>query len=175
VTTNKEVKMQRNSIIRISIVATAAIVVGGLLFAPSAPQVAASALRPSEGEGKSCSNRTLRGDYGASVEGVVLPAPGVSLPLRGVVMVHYDGNGNFTQVDHIVVNGQAPAIEWTPGTGTYQVNSDCTGTAHIVPSTGGFVNLEMVVVKSGKQINAVVTAPYDGPDRTVTSVATRVD
>jgi hypothetical protein len=32
-----------------------------------------------------------------------------------------------------------------------------------------------VVVKEGKQINAVVTAPYDGPDRTVTSVATRVD
>jgi len=102
--------MQRNSIMRISIAATAALVVGGLLFAPSAPQVAASAPRPSEGEGKSCSNRTLRGDYGASVEGVVLPSPGVSLPLRGVVMVHYDGNGNFTQVDHIVVNGRRPPL-----------------------------------------------------------------
>ncbi len=55
------------------------------------------------------------------------------------------------------------------------MNSDCTGTARIVPSTGGFINLEIVVVKSGKQINAVVTAPYDGPDRTVTSVATLVD
>jgi hypothetical protein len=150
------------------------LVVGGLLFAPSAPQVAASASSGDE-EGKSCSNRMLHGDYGSSVEGVVLPAPGVSLPLRGVVMTHYDGNGNFQQVDHIIVNGQAPGIEWTPGTGTYQVNSDCTGTAHIVPSTGGFVNLEIVVVKGGKQVNAVVTAPYDGPDRAVTSVATRVD
>lgn len=167
--------MQRNSIAKISIVATACLVVGGFLFAPSAPQVAASAPQPSEREGKSCSNQMLRGDYGARVEGVVLPAPGVSLPLRGVVMVHYDGNGNFTQVDHIVVNGQAPAIEWTPGTGTYQVNSDCTGTARIVPSTGGFVNLEIVVVKGGKQVNAVVTTPYDGPDRAVTSVATLVD
>jgi hypothetical protein len=41
--------------------------------------------------------------------------------------------------------------------------------------TDRFVNLEIVVVKEGKQINAVVTAPYDGPDRTVTSVTTRVD
>jgi len=167
--------MQRNSIVRISMVATAALVVGGLLFAPSAPQVAASAPKPSEGESKGCSNRSVHGDYGSSVEGVVLPAPGVSLPLRGVVMSHYDGNGNFTQVDHIVINGKAPAIEWTPGSGTYQVNSDCTGTAHIVISTGGFVNLEFVVVNGGKQANAVVTEPYDGPDRTVTSVATRVD
>lgn len=167
--------MQKKTIARISMVATATIMVCGVLFAPSAPRVAASTPQPGDGEGKNCSNRTLRGDYGASVEGLVLPAPGVSVPLRGVVMTHYDGNGSFTQVDHIVVGGQAPAIEWTPGTGTYQINSDCTGTAHIVPSTGGFVNLEIVVVKGGKQINAVVTAPYDGPDRTVTSVATQVE
>jgi len=122
-----------------------------------------------------CSNQTLRGNYGFTVEGLILPAPGVSLPIRGVVMTHYDGQGNFSQVDHIIVNGVPPAIEWTPGTGTYHINTDCTGTARIVTSTGMFVNLEIVVVQQGKGIHAVVTAPFDGPDRTVTSVATRVE
>ena len=62
-----------------------------------------------------------------------------------------------------------------PGTGTYHVNADCTGTAHIVPSTGGFVNLAIVVVRKGKEVHAVVTAPCDGPARTVTSVGIKVE
>jgi hypothetical protein len=88
------------------------------------------------GDTKACTNRTLHGDYGSSVEGLILPAPGVTFPIRGVVMTHYDGKGTFTQVDHIVFNGTPPTIEWTPGTGTYRVNADCTGTAHIATNTG---------------------------------------
>jgi hypothetical protein len=90
-------------------------------------------------------------------------------------MTHYDGKGTFTQVDHIVFNGTPPTIEWTPGTGTYRVNADCTGTAHIATNTSGFVNLVFVVVSQGKQINSVVTAPFDGPDRDVTSVGIKVE
>jgi len=152
---------------RLSIVASPVVLTCGLLM------LGASAKADWRDSG--CSNRTLRGDYGASVEGWVLPGPGVALPIRGVVMTHYDGNGNFTQVDHIVVNGAPPATQWTPGTGTYQLNADCTGTATINPSTGGFVNLMIVVVNQGKTIHAVVTAPYDGPDRTVTSVSHKVE
>jgi hypothetical protein len=158
--------MKKQSL-RISMIATPMMIVCGLLGS------GASAM--AEPDGGRCSNRTLFGDYGSAVEGVVLPGPGVTLPIRGVVMTHYDGQGNFTQVDHIVVNGFPPAIEWTPGSGTYHVNADCTGTAHIVTSTGVFVNLEIVVVRQGKQVHAVVTAPFDGPVRTVTSVATRVE
>jgi hypothetical protein len=120
-----------------------------------------------------CSDKTLRGDFGFAVEGVVLPAPGVAIPIRGVHMTHFDGQGSLTQVDHIVVNGIAPALEWTPVTGTYHVNADCTGSIHLIPSTGGFVNLRIVVVNQGKEIHAVVTAPFDGPGRTVSSVGIR--
>ena len=87
-----------------------------------------------DGDTKACTNRTLHGDYGSSVEGLILPAPGVTFLIRGVVMSHYDAKGTFTQVDHIVFNGTPPTIEWTPGTGTCrvcQVNTDCTGIAHI--------------------------------------------
>src|SRR5438067_8662985 len=128
-----------------------------------------------DSDGGACSNRALKGDYGFSVEGLVLPAPGVALPIRGVHMTHFDGQGNLTQVDHIVINGAPPALDWTPVTGTYQVNADCTGTMHLVPSTGGFVNLRIVVVRDGKEIHTVVTAPFDGPARTVTSVGIRRD
>jgi hypothetical protein len=167
--------MQWKSISRMSMATIPIMIVCGLLFAPSSSRVAASSPRADDGDRKVCSNRTLHGDYGSAVEGLILPAPGVALPIRGVVMTHYDGDGNFTQVDHIVANGFPPAIEWTPGSGTYHVNSDCTGTAHIDTSTGGFVNLEIVVVQQGKEVRAVVTAPFDGPNRTVTSVGIRVE
>jgi hypothetical protein len=114
-----------------------------------------------------CSNANLQGDYGTQIEGTIL---GPNLPFRGLAMAHFDGKGNITQVDHIVFNGIPPAIEWTPGTGTYTVNPDCTGSAVInSPSSQGPVNLHFVVVNHGKQINQVVDA------NAVTAVAYRVD
>jgi hypothetical protein len=126
---------------------------GLLAFGASA---VAQSSRPSSSASESngrCSNRTLNGDYGFSLEGTFLP----STPVRGVVMQHYDGNGGITQVDHLVVFGMPPQQEWTPGTGSYTVNPDCTGVAvlHAGPST---VNLHFVVVNNGKQIFQVVDA-----------------
>ena len=119
-----------------------------------------------------CSNKTLQGDYGFAIEGLILPAPGVALPIRGVNMTRYDGNGTFTSVDHIVLNGVPISGDgWTAGAGTYHVNADCTGTAQI----NGTLNLRFVVVKQGKEIHAVVTAPFDGPVRTVSSVGIKVE
>src|SRR5271169_413538 len=123
---------------------------------------------------KVCSNRTLRGDYGFAVEGLILPAPGVTVPLRGVTITHFDGKGNLTQLDSLLVNG-GPISDWSPVTGTYQVNADCTGTMNLLPSTGGFANLRIVVVRQGKEIHSVVWPPFDGPDRTVTSIGKRVE
>ena len=60
-------------------------------------------------EGKACSNQTLHGDYGLTIEGLFnIPGPGIQV--RGVVMQSYDGNGHFTQVDHVVVNGTPPPL-----------------------------------------------------------------
>jgi len=125
------------------------IVCGLLAFSVSA--VAQSKNDP--GNGGRCSNRTLNGDYGFTLEGTFLPAT----PVRGLVMQHYDGNGQISQVDHLVVYGMPPAQEWTPGTGTYTVNPDCTGAA-VLTTPEGTVNLHFVVVNNGKQINQVVDA-----------------
>ena len=135
--------MKKQSL-RISMMATPLMIVCGLLVSSTSARA--------ESENGACSNRTLRGDYGSAVEGLILPAPGVALPIRGVVMAHYDGDGNFTQVDHIVFNGIPPTLEWTPGTGTYQVNADCTGFA-----TASGRRRDLVIVDRGTEYYTMVT------------------
>jgi hypothetical protein len=161
----EEVTMNKQSS-KISIIATPVMVICGLLVS------GASARADSDEE--ACSNRTLRGEYGFAVEGLILPAPGVAVPIRGVHMTHFDGHGNLRQVDWILVNGN-PISDATPVTGTYNVNADCSGTINLLPSNGEFVNLRIVVVKDGKEVHTVVWPPFDGPGRTVTSVGLKVD
>ena len=74
-------------------------------------------------------------------------------------MAHYDGNGNFTQVDFAVVNGVAQSTEWRPGSGTYTVNPDCTGSAVLIPTPGAApIFQHFVIVNNGKEILGVVDA-----------------
>ena len=166
--------MQTKLVSRISMVAIPIMIVCGLLVAPSSLRVAASSPQADDGDIKACSNRTLHGDYGFAVEGLLLPAPGVALPGRGVTMTHFDGEGNLTQVDSLIING-TPVSDWSPVTGTYHVNANCTGTMSLLPGAGSFVNLRIVVVRHGTEIHTVVWPPFDGPNRTVTSVGIKVE
>ena len=157
--------MKNNLISRIMVLATHTTILCFLL-ASGVSAVAQSGNRePDHGR---CSNRTLSGDYGFALEGEVL---GPNIPFRGVVMQHYDGKGNLTQVDHIVFNGGPPAEEWTPGSGTYTVNPDCTGSAVIIIPGNPLspVNLHFVVVGQRKEIHQVVDA------NAVTAVGRRID
>ena len=110
-----------------------------------------------------CSNKTLLGDYGFHIEGVLLTLPGVALPpggvpVRGVAMSHFDGKGNMTQVDHVVAGGMPPPVPWTPGTATYTVNPNCTGTWVLTIPGSPFspIHVRFVVNKNGKEIRTVV-------------------
>lgn len=118
----------------------------------------------SDSNGGSCSNKTLKGSYGFLLDGTDLAS---GLPFRGVVMQSYDGKGGITQVDHVVFAGSPPPVEWAPGTGTYSVNSDCTGAA-VLNTYLGTINLHFVVADNGKQIKQVVDA------NAVTAVGNRV-
>ena len=157
--------MQRKLVLRISVVAIPVMIVCGLLVPASSMGPTA---RADNEDAKVCSNHTLHGDYGFTVEGEIL---GPGLQFRGVVMQHYDGKGSFTQVDHIVFNGVPPAGEWTPGSGTYTVNPDCTGSAVIIVPGNPMspINLHFVVVKQGKEIRQVVDA------NAVTAVGNKVE
>ena len=79
---------------------------------------------------RGCSNATLRGTFAFAVDGAFVGAP-TPLLLKGVAMTRFDGRGNLTQVDHIVFNGTPPPEDWTPATGWYHLNADCTGEMEI--------------------------------------------
>ena len=77
----------------------------------------------------------------------------------GVVTRTYDGMGNFTQIDNIhgSVTGWVPN---RPGSGTYQVNPDCTFATQFVPGPGAPVIEERgVIVEHGKELYTVTVAP----------------
>jgi hypothetical protein len=102
---------------------------------------------------KACSNRTLSGDYGTKLEGTIL---GPNFPLRTLILAHFDGQGDITGVDHVVLNGMPPAEDWRPSNGTYSVNPDCTGSAAIIIPGNPPINFHFVVVKHGEEILEVV-------------------
>jgi hypothetical protein len=112
------------------------------------------------GPDRACSNATLQGAYAFDVVGVFVDAP-TPLPLRGVAVTQFDGTGNLTQVDHVVFNGTPPPVDWTPGTGWYQINADCTGQMQIDIPGSPFspVILRLSVGANGTHINTVVSKP----------------
>ena len=117
-----------------------------------------------------CSNRTLRGDYGFSIDGTILAGTPNPLLLRGVAMTHFDGQGNLSQVDFATRNGVPIAADWRSAIGTYDINADCTGTAQIIPADGSpTLNLRLVVVDRGREVRTIVVGNATG------SVGIRVD
>ena len=154
--------MQTKSVLRMSMVAIPVMVVSGLLVTASSARVDQErGTGHDDGDTKVCTNKTLQGDYGSAVEGVLLNIPGLppEAQFRAVVMTHYDGKGNFTTVEHTVVNGVPLEAGWTPGSGTYTVNPNCTGAAVAnTPNSPVPLNLFFVVVRQGKEIHSVLDA-----------------
>lgn len=102
-----------------------------------------------------CSNRTLRGDYGFAAEGQILAGP-VTGPLRAVGLTNFDGKGNLTRTEFATINGVTVSTQWRSATGTYAVNPDCTGSMEIVPEDGSpRRRLRLVAVRHGREVRAV--------------------
>jgi hypothetical protein len=115
-----------------------------------------------DGHGRGCSEDSLRGDYGFSVDGQILAGPRPGL-LRAVAMTHFDGDGNLSQVDFATINGVPTGNDWRPGTGTYDINPDCTGTARINFTDGSpTLRLRLVVTDRGDEVRAIVEGNATG-------------
>jgi hypothetical protein len=115
-----------------------------------------------DGRGRGCSESTLRGDYGFSIDGQILAGPKAGL-LRGLAMTHFDGDGGLSQVDFTTINGIPTGADWRPGTGTYEVNADCTGKAQISFTDGSpTLRLRLVVADRGDQIRTIVEGNATG-------------
>ena len=105
-----------------------------------------------------CSNSTIRGSYAFTIHGSIVLPDGSTLLVDGLAKQTFDGNGNFTQVDAVATNGNLPP-GWRPGSGTYSVNPDCTGTQTIVIPDNPDVHLQFIVAQSGNTIHQVVIDP----------------
>ena len=104
---------------------------------------------------RECSNQTNRGTYAFTIHGTVFLPDGSTLLIDGLAKTTFDGNGNLTQLDAIAVNGNV-APGWTPNTGTYSVNRDCTGTFTVTNGNQPRVHLQMIIAQSGNTIHDVV-------------------
>jgi hypothetical protein len=77
-----------------------------------------------------------------------------------VIVRHYDGEGNFTQINNEKgsVSGLGPVDR--EGFGTYQVNDDCSG-SHVltIPGVPVPVTDRFVIVDHGREVRHFVVSP----------------
>jgi len=102
-----------------------------------------------------CTDSTIRGTYAFTIHGQIFTPNGPIL-IDGIAKTTFDGEGNLTQVDAVAQNGVIGQV-WRPGTGTYTVNADCTGTMSIANPSQPTLHLAIVVSRAGEQIHTVVT------------------
>ena len=150
----------------------ALLVSAGLLLLVAGTQGSGPA--PSGTDAFHCSDHTIRGTYGIQMEGTrPVPQPvGGTQTLIGVVKRTFDGMGNFTQIDNV----HHSVTGWTPdreGSGTYQVNPDCTFATQFVPGPGAPVIEERgVIVDGGSEYYSVTVSPLPVM---ISTVAKRTD
>lgn len=107
----------------------------------------------------SCSNATLSGSFGYTNTGTIIAGPFAG-PFGGVGHQTFDREGNTEATATVSVNGN---IFHVTITGTYTVNSNCTGSMTLLISTGGagtFTNhVDFVIVHGGTEMRAIQTDP----------------
>jgi hypothetical protein len=136
--------------------------------------------------GNSCSNESLKGDYGFTIHGFAPGPDGTQLPTQGIAITHFDGAGKLTQRDFVETagvpnagNGNAEMgfVFSTGETGSYSLNPDCTGTMEIdlnvpVPfGSMGVIKLMIVVTNDGRAIHTAV-AELTSPGATTPTLVT---
>ena len=110
------------------------------------------------GQGKQCSEATVRGDYGIQIQGT-RPAPGGLIEsVIGVVLRNYDGQGSFSQVSN-VKGSITGTVADSQGVGTYEVNADCTGIVRFQAAPSVVIEERLVVVDDGREIRTAVMVP----------------
>ena len=133
-----------------------------------------------------CSNETLKGDYGFTINGFSPNPDGTQSPIKGIAITHFDGAGKLTQRDFVETagvpnagngNAQTGFVFSTGETGSYSLSSDCTGTMEIdlnVPipvGSTGVIKLMIVVTNDGLAIHTVV-AENTSPGATMPTLVT---
>src|SRR5271154_400383 len=117
---------------------------------------------------KGCSVNTLRGSYAQTGSGVVTAPPDQAGPFANVGTLIFDGNGGLTGALTVSSNGSSAQVTET---GTYTVNSDCTGTYTVQIAPFGITsNAFFAIDTNGDELEIIVT----DPDSAITCVAKKL-
>jgi|ERR1700746_1819087 hypothetical protein len=120
--------------------------------------LALSLARSAKADSDECSVSTLKGSFGIATSGSIV-AFGPVGPVAEVGVIKFDGAGGVSQTTTVSLNGTILPNRSTIS-GSYVVNSDCTGDVSLVlPVPGGTITstLHFVIVDHGKEIRLVNT------------------
>jgi len=109
---------------------------------------------------RQCSNATLQGDYSYVQNGSVVGEG----PFASLGFTRFDGAGGLSTIEFTSRNGMITPGTIVFGSGTYQVNADCTGYA-----IASGKPRDLVIVDHGKEYYTMVTVP----GRAITGVQKR--
>jgi hypothetical protein len=113
-------------------------------------------------DGNDCTQGSLKGSFGYALEGLRFPSPpsaaGVELVGAAGLMV-FDGVGGVTAQDTVHTAADSTGvIGRRTGTGTYTVDSNCTGSGEIGGDYGG-LSFYFAIFEHGKEFAFIVTNP----------------
>jgi hypothetical protein len=130
------------------------------IFSLAVLALAGSGVGYAQNNSPACNNKLIAGDYGFTIQGTKLGGAGYTGQQVGVAMTEFDGISSLSQIDTITVAGEVVSdFTHTAATGTYTVNSDCTGTFTINFTDGRPpITANFVVVDAGAEIDTVVTS-----------------
>ena len=109
-----------------------------------------------------CSVATLNGRYAFSSSGFTPKGSmGDLLPAVAVGVVTFDGAGNLSTTYTDVSPGKPTYIPLEGiGSGTYSVNSDCTGSASCTAGNCAGITWNTVIISDGTEVFGTTTAPF---------------
>ena len=108
-----------------------------------------------------CSVATLKGPYAFKDQGFTTPGHTVNgptiFPFAAMGVEAFDGAGNVSVSYTLVVNGTTAA--GLTGSGTYTVNSDCTGSVSFTTGDAAGLTFNIAVIGGGTESFGIHTSP----------------
>jgi len=98
-----------------------------------------------------CTNLGVKKTYSTQLTGLLVSTGQVAMSGQLIL----NGTGKISGTATLSVNGSI--INSAPVTGSYQINSDCSGTAQIIPQGLSGINVTLLVLNADKEIMAIET------------------
>lgn len=106
---------------------------------------------------KGCTDHMLRGAFAYTSTGSAVAPPVIAGPAVEVGLQTFDGRGGTTVTATLSANGNL--VQFNNITGTYTVNSDCTGTFELQVAPDFTLHVFFVIDDGGNGFQAIETEP----------------